>query len=329
MAFIPPQMQIDQQRENQRLGGVDMLLKGIDGLEENRRRALDERMREDQLTMAQENHGYGQKALKYQDDQRMLPVEERDDFRQATALEKLRGDRLLKQLEGQERIANKRLANSPANQPKLEMGYRYAADGQTVEPIPGGMADQKRKDMVKKEQAGNETIVRNGQILIRELDQAMGLIDKEGQWAAGAGAPLKHIPLTSANQMDALIKSIEGTVGINSLMDMKKGGVGLGQVPQSQLEMLSTLMGSLRQNLPPQQLRKNMSDIKEIYSDIVSKIGGDPNRLVKGGASGGWGGGQQAPAPVNHPQTNQALEWAKQNPQDPRAIKILQTLGAQ
>jgi hypothetical protein len=115
MAFIS-QYEADQ-RENARRDGMHRsigmgILGGVQGMEENRRRALDERMRQDQLAIAQgqfsmaedqnkrqgDQHGFNVKALQYQDDQRQLPVEERDDFKKASALERLRANTMGQQM---------------------------------------------------------------------------------------------------------------------------------------------------------------------------------------------------------------------------------------
>ena len=129
-----------------------------------------------------------------------------------------------------------------------------------------------------KEQA-SQTAKNVGQVLVRDIGMAKDIVDKSGHMATTLGGIPGLIPNTDANVLRKHIKSVKGNVAVDQLIQMKKQKVGLGQIPQSQLDMLSTLMGSLEADLPPEVLKQNLQDIEDIYADIVRKEGGDPFEL--------------------------------------------------
>jgi hypothetical protein len=160
-------------------------------------------------------------------------------------------------------------------------GYRFLPDG-SLEPIPGGPAAMKHEKEQRQLQNRAETTTRAGQTLIRDVTTSIDTINKYGRRASGWGSVMKWMPESAANSLAADIASIQGNVAVDQLLKIKAQGAGLGQVPQSQLEMLASLLGGLRQDMPPQKLKQNLEDIRSIYQDIVEKEGGDPFELAEG-----------------------------------------------
>jgi len=74
-------------------------------------------------------------------------------------------------------------------------------------------------------------------------------------------------------EVQADIKSLQGTIGIEQLLRIKESGAGLGQVPQSQLDLLSRLMGELDIRRDPERLQSLIGDIQGTYMDILEGMG--------------------------------------------------------
>lgn len=118
------------------------------------------------------------------------------------------------------------------------------------------------------------------QTVYEDVDRALGFLDRFGQGAAGfGGAATSWIPNTPAARLKDQLDSIKGNVGIDSLLRIKATGAGLGHIPQAQLDLLSRLIGELRENMNPGDLRYNLLRVQELYEDIVTKTGGDPREV--------------------------------------------------
>jgi hypothetical protein len=181
--------------------------------------------------------------------------------------------------------------------PKLSNDYRWNEDGTAAEPIPGTKAWMAHEKERRQLQNRAETITRAGQTLIRDVTTSIDTINKYGDRAAGWGSLIKFMPKSASNALAADIASIQGNVAVDQLLKIKAQGAGLGQVPQSQLEMLASLLGGLRQDMDPQKLKANLEDIRSIYTDIVNAEGGDPFTLA---INRGWNPDRpDAPLPDN------------------------------
>ncbi len=123
----------------------------------------------------------------------------------------------------------------------------------------------------------NETTVAAAGTVIRDINTVTDL----AQTATGFGgssmtealtrAGASGIPGTDPFEVQQLIDSIKSNVGIDSLLRIKQSGAGLGQVPQSQLETLQSLLGNLNIARNPDLLLRDLSDINTRYNDVVSK----------------------------------------------------------
>lgn len=87
--------------------------------------------------------------------------------------------------------------------------------------------------------------------------------------SAAAQAQLNPVLQTDGyRNATALIESVKGNVGVDSLINIKKSGAGLGQVPQSQLDLLSRLLGELSLNQDKEQFERTWNRIGEVYREI-------------------------------------------------------------
>lgn len=89
------------------------------------------------------------------------------------------------------------------------------------------------------------------------------------------------IPGTDPFEVQKLIDSVKSNVGIDSLLRIKASGAGLGQVPQSQLEVLQSLLGNLSITRDPVRLLSDLKDINTRYTSIIADSQKDIDRLDK------------------------------------------------
>lgn len=156
-------------------------------------------------------------------------------------------------------------------------------DGSMVmQPIAGGPAAQALVDAEQKKKVGDEVTLSAAQTVFEDTSRALDVIDKNASGTTGMGAfLLSGIPGTDAKELAGHIDSVKANIGIDQLLKIKASGAGLGQVPQSQLDMLASLLGNLDAEQNSRVLRENLMRVNEIYADIVRKTGGDPDVLMQ------------------------------------------------
>ena len=173
-----------------------------------------------------------------------------------------RREELRKMQEPQARAAARK---AEAGMDRVPPGYQLIdkEDGTTaLRVIPGGPIARQRI-------VYNNSVKTASGTVIEDVQKAMTLLDTAGRRAAGFGGILADIPESDARQLKAYISSIQGNVGVDQLIKIKQTGAGLGQVPQSQLDLLSRLLGNLDQMQKPEELMDVFKRIDRIYAGIV------------------------------------------------------------
>lgn len=157
-------------------------------------------------------------------------------------------------------------------------GYElvHTPDGRLMRPITGSPAERALRQEEEQKKLGSEVRQQAAQTVYEDVERSLEIVDRFGMAAAGPGALLARLPATPARTLERHIASIKGNIGIDSLLRIKESGAGLGAIPQAQLEMLASLLGSLDNSQQPEDLRYNLERIKELYGDIVRKEGGNP-----------------------------------------------------
>jgi hypothetical protein len=98
---------------------------------------------------------------------------------------------------------------------------------------------------------------------IQAIDDVM---PKISNMTAGAGSLMKMIPGSDAANVSADLSSVAANVAFNALQAMReasKTGGALGQVSERELDLLSAVEGSIRQNQSPENLKMNLQKIRE------------------------------------------------------------------
>ncbi len=144
-----------------------------------------------------------------------------------------------------------------------------------VVPVAGSAEDIKRKKEDKKEKVGKESKATIAATVIVDAQRALDLIDLDSSTTGADAFALRLAPGTNAYSLDQMVKSIQANIGIDKLLDIKASGAGLGQVPQSQLEMLASVLGQLNTAQDKETVRYNVERVLTLYSDIVRQAGGE------------------------------------------------------
>tara|TARA_R110000772_G_scaffold2839_1_gene10309 strand:+ start:21453 stop:22730 length:1278 start_codon:yes stop_codon:yes gene_type:complete len=123
--------------------------------------------------------------------------------------------------------------------------------------------------------AFNELTVGAATTVTRDINTIMDSFDSAtfggtSMTEALARAAAKNVPGTDAFEINELINSVKSNVGIDSLLGIKKAGSGLGQVPQSQLTTLQSLLGNLNLTRDPVNLKRDLNDINDRYQNIIA-----------------------------------------------------------
>ena len=126
---------------------------------------------------------------------------------------------------------------------------------------------------------GASTVVRDAKDAIARFDASSAFTDGDnpkGQSVIGANQRWINSGIRGNDEweIERLIQSVKDNVGIDALLNIKREGSGLGQVPQKQLESLQGLVGRLEVSRDPALLRRDLVDVLGMYEDIMNSLGG-------------------------------------------------------
>lgn len=199
------------------------------------------------------------------------------------------------------------LKNKP-RQPTLSKDFRYKADG-SVEPIPGSPAASSSGKSL-------DAAISRAEIVTEKVDQAL---EKVGFWSAGMGSKsLADLGGTDATDLRADIDTIKAVLSFHELSKMReasKTGGALGNVSDRELTLLGSAVASLDQAQSAGQLRKRLAEVKTRYEKWRNTA-----IMAKSAESA-------AESQVEHPQDQEAIDWAQSHPDDPASAEILKANG--
>ena len=206
---------------------------------------------------------------------------------------------------------------------KAPSGYRYTASG-NLEMIPGGPADFKLQGALNSDAqalSGSTSGMDRLGVAANEVLNHPGL-----GGIYGMRGVLPNIPGGQAADAQALLNTLKSQVGFSVLQDMRnnsKTGGALGQVSDKENAMLQTNLAALEKAQSVEQARASLKKIVD-YSEAAK---GRLRNAYNMKHDGRTGGGVAPPASMATSQDATALEWARQNPNDPRSAQIKQKLG--
>jgi len=167
-------------------------------------------------------------------------------------------------------------------------------DGRTVRapvsvPITGSKpareAEEKRREREFSAKSANRAasiVVADFDFLLRKLgaDPETGEIGEDAdpsvvgprmRMAAEEGTFGLNVLFAGGETGDFLrqLESARNTIAVDQLLNIKREGSGLGQVPQSQLNTLSTLLSSLEAGLSNEKMAENLARAKRLYTNTI------------------------------------------------------------
>ena len=160
-----------------------------------------------------------------------------------------------------------------------------------MEPIPGGPVDIENKKKAIQAQEASVLEKRAGEVVLFNISRLQKMIDKSSLFQPVAGSKRGILP-DALNQakVDAeqVKQSIVSNIGFDRLQQMRKAsptGGALGDVTKQELDTLQSVLGSLSLDQSPQQLQENLSNLKNIYGEIMKKASAYPNAVDYGFSS--------------------------------------------
>jgi hypothetical protein len=152
------------------------------------------------------------------------------------------------------------------------IGYGSAARGQEpafVRTREGGTAvtPGPQQEAYNKARRGVDEFMAQNSIVLGDIDMALKNVSV---FSTGAGSALKDLPIfggiTPAGQMESLMETIRANVGFDKLQAMREAsptGGALGSVTEKELAFLQAVFGSLRQDISPENVTRNLTRLKE------------------------------------------------------------------
>lgn len=184
--------------------------------------------------------------------------------------------------------------------------------------IPGAQADVESQERATEQETQRSAQAAIAGFTLRDARAIMDNVDNMSNNAL-VRRGLANIPGTTEYEVQRDIESLRGTISIEQLLNIKRQGAGLGQVPQAQLDMLSRLMGELDIARDPARLKQLVQDIQDRYMEILAMIPEEEREMV-GIAQREYDAIQQQGQPQQAPQTTpqapqQAPAVRKWNPE--------------
>jgi hypothetical protein len=157
---------------------------------------------------------------------------------------------------------------------RVPSGMSIESDGQGGIKVVQGPGVGSPKEAIQQKALARSAIT-TGAMTLRDTSDAIEGIMKTNPKAralASKGGAL-DILFAGSEVYDTvkLIETVKASIAIAELINLRQTGTTLGQVPQRQLEMLSTLMGNLDQNMGNERLVKVLNDIYDTYGFYLNE----------------------------------------------------------
>lgn len=152
------------------------------------------------------------------------------------------------------------------------------SDYRLVTP-PGGGAPQLElisgSPTAEAEKAKTVTRQASANIMVRSIDDALSL----SKWhtTGAAGAILKNLPGSPADNLSATLDTIDANIAFGQLQQMRnesKSGGALGAIAVPELVLLKATLGSVRQSQGKDQFERNLKRLRNQYQDVVNGFNG-------------------------------------------------------
>lgn len=116
--------------------------------------------------------------------------------------------------------------------------------------------------------AGEQAALTKANLVTATVDEALGQL--KGATTGIFGATAGNIPGTRAFNLKRTLDTLEANIGFAELQAMRNAsptGGALGQVSERELDLLASVLGSLKTTQSKDQLRSNLESIKKHYNN--------------------------------------------------------------
>jgi hypothetical protein len=176
----------------------------------------------------------------------------------------------------------------------IPTGYQLVEgpDGAQLVPIRGGPAEQEIQAEAEKKAAaeaaeakGKKSRATTAQIVSDDIDRIFQTMDSSTLPVAGFGSWVSGVPGTPQHDVARLVDTVKANVGFDKLQAMREAsptGGALGQVSENENRLLQSVLGNLEQSQSPEQFRRNLERVQEVFLDIVHGVGERPQESESG-----------------------------------------------
>lgn len=123
---------------------------------------------------------------------------------------------------------------------------------------------QKRRELQSMGKQTPEDIQKLSSV-VASIDDAIGIIDEYGRYAAGIGSLTAGLPETPAYLLDTALDTVRANIGFDALQEMRdksKTGGALGNVTVREIELLQATVAPIKSGLSPDVLRGNLVKVR-------------------------------------------------------------------
>ena len=158
-----------------------------------------------------------------------------------------------------------------ANPDRYPPNVVAAAQARIEKFKPSDVRKDERSEAAK-ENLYRSRIMRQGRVVVPDIDRAIDILDKNPNIAAGNFSNwIVDMPVfgQKAKDLDAILQSVRAAVGFGQLEDLKlmspSGASGLGAVSNFEQQLLQSVEGSLARDMSAANLKTNLQRLKTFY----------------------------------------------------------------
>ena len=169
--------------------------------------------------------------------------------------------------------------------------FTTPSGGRSMRPIAGGPEALAAKAAVEKKQMALETTARTGGIVLEDIGRFKSLIKNQDSLdpvTGWSGSIASMVPASARVDAEQLASTIKGNVGFDRLQQMRNEsptGGALGAINKQEMDLLSSVLGSLDLSQSETQLLQNLDRLETVYMNIMVKAQAYPNASKYGLAS--------------------------------------------
>lgn len=201
-------------------------------------------------------------------------------------------------------------------------GWRVDRQTGQASPIPGGPAAQEAAQLEEQRGMREEQAGRSANIVMQDINRAL---EQSNDWGTTGfvGGLLGGWGGTDAHDLQNTLRTVQANIGFDRLQQMREAsptGGALGAVSERELTELQAVLGSIQQSQSKEQLQRNLTRLRDVYSGILQKASAYPNAAEFGFGAPAPQDGELPEAAPNYLTDQDKELWDVMTPEERRAI---------